>query len=170
MFSDTENREVLRCFELNRTSRRMLDTPTAAFIRKSLHHALDSRGEYGGYLLTFNKPAPTFRSVDLSDIQMNGCTLDQAISAFTVGELRQEGLMLPMGTEKTNKESLLHYYMLRTGLCYVEARTRNGTERSVSSQPRVQRCCPLYILGYRLRIRRNRWIGLKYPSPSALKS
>lgn len=103
--------------------------PQNLCVLNGIHHAISSRGAYGSYLMTFNKPAPTFRSVDLSTIQIGGSTLDQAIAAFTVESLRQEGLGLPMGAEKTAKESLLHNYMLRTSLCYVEARTRKGTER-----------------------------------------
>lgn len=103
--------------------------PQNLCVLNGAHHAISSRGAYGGYLMTFNKPTPTFRSVDLSAIQMGDSTLDQAIAAFAVESLLQEGLSLPMGTEKTAKESLLHYYMLRTSLCYVETRTRKGTER-----------------------------------------
>jgi hypothetical protein len=94
------------------------------------HYGMYNRGLQENMLITSNnQPQISFNTVDISDLNYKGNTLDSAVAYFSTLDLGMAGLNIPSGSVRRIHSQLISSYMLNGSLCYVEEKRGAGIER-----------------------------------------
>ncbi|UUZ83190.1 hypothetical protein LJK88_04450 [Paenibacillus sp. P26] len=95
-----------------------------------LHHHLFERCRLERQFQTYSGVPARRHMVDISHLYPGGVALSERIAAYSVRLLRQNGLTLPLGMEQQYRQELIHYYMLRSSMCYVSVTNKSGLTES----------------------------------------